>query len=105
MRVPISGIITTWPLAEKQGEKFRFDLGVTLANAQGNASQVRLNWHSKDPNDMATQDVYTEAVLRPQNWALAFWINELKRLCLAKREEPVQKSQKITTGANFFARL
>lgn len=71
MRVPISGIITTWPIAGKKGEKFRLDLGVTLANAQGTASRVRLNWHSKDPNDMATQDVYTEALLRPQNWGTA----------------------------------
>lgn len=73
MRAPIGPLhaITVLPLDLYPGERFRLDLGLTLANPQGNHSVLRLNWQSKDSNDMATQDVYTESLLRPQNWGYA----------------------------------
>lgn len=53
------------------GQKLRFDASVGLSNPQGNKTETRLNWHSKDATDMATDDVFYEGMLHPQNWGEA----------------------------------
>lgn len=56
------------PYAFAPGARFRFDASVILADPKGEKSVMRLPWHSRDTGDMATQDTYMEALLRPQNW-------------------------------------
>jgi hypothetical protein len=68
MRSPVAPPLTTLPLDTYPGVRFRFDAGLALSNTQGNHVETRLTWNSKDPGDMADNDVYTEALLRPQNW-------------------------------------
>jgi hypothetical protein len=67
MRVPAWWIF----LNPARGQRLRFDAAVTLSNSQGTRSQIRLPWFSRDPNDMTTEDVYLESVLRPANWGEA----------------------------------
>jgi hypothetical protein len=59
------------PLSLHAGTRFRLDASVMLAAPSGDATTARLPMHSRDPNDMAVQDVYLESLLRPQNWAEA----------------------------------
>ena len=58
------------PMLERD-QKYRFDAFVTLADPEGLRAETRLTWKSRDPSDRATDDVFTEAVLRPHNWAEA----------------------------------
>jgi hypothetical protein len=59
------------PLEFAPGLRFRLDASVILADPSGTKSILRLPWHSRDSADMMTQDTYTEAVLRPQDWGEA----------------------------------
>jgi hypothetical protein len=67
MRVPAYWIY----LNPTRGQRLRFDAAVTLSNPPGTRSQIRLPWFSRDPNDMTTEDIYLESVLRPGNWGEA----------------------------------
>jgi hypothetical protein len=66
MRIPYHS-----PFAFKPGLRFRFDASVILANPNGTRSVARVPWHSRNADDMAVQDTYTEGLLRPMNWAEA----------------------------------
>jgi len=59
------------PLEIRPGLRFRFDASVLLADPSGTKTLSRLPWHSRDPGDMAVQDAYSEALLRPHNWGEA----------------------------------
>ena len=66
------GITNDWALmAITKGQKLRFDASVQLSNPDGTKTIARIPWLSKDANDMATDDVFYEATLRPQNWGEA----------------------------------
>jgi hypothetical protein len=49
------------------------ELAVELkaADIAGKRTGARVPWRSRDSGDMATGDVYTEALLRPQTWGIA----------------------------------
>lgn len=66
MRIPMRPHLATQP-----GLRLLIDAAVTLSNAEGTASALHLPLFSRDSGDMATQDVYSEALLRPQNWVEA----------------------------------
>lgn len=53
------------------GQKLRFDASVQLSDPTGTKTIARIPWHSRDAADMATDDVFYEASLRPQNWGEA----------------------------------
>ena len=59
------------PFAFQPGLRFRFDASVILASPDGTRSVARVPWHSRNADDMAVQDTYTEGLLRPMNWAEA----------------------------------
>jgi len=59
------------PLQIQPHQKYRFDASVQLSNPDGTKTIARIPWHSKDASDMATDDVFYEATLRPQNWGEA----------------------------------
>jgi hypothetical protein len=48
--------------------RLRVDAVVTLANADGTQSVLRLPAHSTDPADRVIDDLFTAATLRPQFW-------------------------------------
>ena len=53
------------------GARLRLDASVQLSNPAGTKTVTRIPWHSTDASDMATDDVYYESLLRPQNWGEA----------------------------------
>ncbi len=59
------------PFALRPGLRFRFDASVILASPDGTKSASRVPWHSRNADDMAVQDTYTEGLLRPMNWGEA----------------------------------
>ena len=59
------------PVPLQRGQSLRLDVSVQTSNQQGTKTTSRLPWHSKDPTDMATDDVYYESLLRPGNWCEA----------------------------------
>lgn len=63
MRIPARA-----PHTYRPGYRLRLDASVILANPEGTKAASRIAWHSRQGDDMAVQDTYTEGRLRPQNW-------------------------------------